>query len=162
MEQKEISIEQWHEIALRAEKRGEHIPLKFSVNGISMTPLIRKDKDRVAILPRVGQVKRGDIVLFRRKTARASYILHRVYRVEEDGALTLGDGNLSTDGWVRLSDILGIAVGLERDGRWLDLESMPLRLWGRLWMLLLPVRGKLIAFYLWAKKAPSGGKIQGR
>lgn len=144
MEERTISIEAWYKLAKERAKEGEKIPLCFMVNGISMTPLIRTGMDAVTILPKEGPVKKGDIVLFRAKTRTSDYVLHRVYRVNGDLALTLGDGNLAADGWVRTEDILGVAAALERNGRWIDLESLPLRLWGRLWMRLLPVRRSLL------------------
>ncbi len=141
-----IGIEEWYFLALKEKKR--EIPLHFCVSGISMTPLIRNNMDEVIVLPRTSPVKKGDIVLVRAQLRQAHYMLHRVYKIQGDMVQTLGDGNIKVDPWIPISDVIGIAVGMKRNGKWVNFQSLPLHLWGRLWMLLFPIRDRLITWYL--------------
>ncbi len=150
-QRQDISIAKWSKIAREAGSCGEQIPLYFYVNGISMTPLIRNKIDQVTILPRMGQVKKGDIVLFGANVGYANYVLHRVYKIKGEQILTLGDGNLKADFWMSLDNIIGVAVSLQRGKRTFNLQGRAAVLWGKLWLLLFPVRGKLKKIYLFLK-----------
>lgn len=144
VERQDISIRDWWELAGTLKQKGQEAPLHFKVTGGSMAPLIGNGRDEVVVFRREGAVKKGDIVLFKGKTCHGDYVLHRVYRIRGEQVLTLGDGNLAPDFWMPLSNIYGVARFLKRGGRELDLASWPMRLYGRLWMGLLPVRKYLL------------------
>lgn len=144
-----ISIQNWWELAGQLEQEGTSAPLYFKVTGGSMVPLIGNGRDEVVVFRREGAVKKGDIVLFKARTRHGDYVLHRVYRIRGDQILTLGDGNLAPDFWMPLSNIYGIARFLKREKRELDLDSVWMRCYGRLWMGLLPVRKYLLKAGAW-------------
>lgn len=146
---KDISIRWWWELTEEAGEDGARMALNFSVTGVSMVPTIRNHLDTVVVLPRRRIPKVGDIVLFRKKNMVGDYILHRVLEVEEEGVLTIGDGNLTTDGWTRMEDVYGIAAAIKKGERTLDCGSPLMIFWGRLWLRLLPVRGPLLKLFGW-------------
>ena len=70
-----LSIPEWHRMALE----GAAPPVRILLNGGSMNPLIRWNKDYVTIIPPDRKLVPGDIVLFiEPKTER--YVVPRMGR----------------------------------------------------------------------------------
>lgn len=133
-EERQISIAQWHELV----QRGTVLPMRIPLEGDSMHPLIRRSRDPVFIVPLTRPLKRGDVVLFEAPPGR--YTAHRVYRIKDSYVQTLGDHCWNPDPWIRLADVLGVAVMAERDGVRIPLDSPFARALGRVWMSGLPLR----------------------
>lgn len=112
-----LSVEQWHEIA----EQGADIPVRITVNGVSMLPLIRRDRDYVTVVPLKRKPVVGDIVLFTNDGAR--YVLHRVWAVDDGRTMTWGDNCVNPDGWIPSENVLGLAVKLERDDETIMLDT---------------------------------------
>lgn len=129
-----ISVETWHDLALV----GGKIPVKITLAGDSMRPLIRRDKDKVTILPLSRPVKKGDIVLFAYPNGR--YVVHRVWKCSEDRVITLGDHCTKPDAPLETQSIWGIVTKVERADRLLPVDTPLARGVGRVWMALLPLR----------------------
>ena len=55
-----VTVADWHELV----KQGTVLPMHIPINGISMYPLIRRNRDYVTIEPMEGIPEIGDIVLF--------------------------------------------------------------------------------------------------
>ncbi len=122
----------------------EPAPLHFRLTGNSMYPLLRHRKDEVVVMPCRRKLKVGDIVLVRAKNYCGDYILHRIIRIKDGRILTMGDGNLMPDLWVKRDKIYGVAVYARR-GNWeMDFEGLGMRAYGRIWMLLRPIRKVLL------------------
>ncbi|MCI1785005.1 MAG: S24/S26 family peptidase [Bacteroidales bacterium] len=110
--------------------------------GVSMLPFIRQGLDTVK-LEKAGSVKRGDIVLF---VYKGKYVLHRVWKIERDTALMMGDGVLKNREKCRTTDIYGKAVEILKNGsRPVFPDSSVEKLKAELWRLLLPLRRYLLA-----------------
>ncbi|MCI8712575.1 MAG: S26 family signal peptidase [Ruminococcus sp.] len=160
---RDISIDEWHELARAAGEEGRHMALRFHVTGVSMVPTIRNGLDGVVVLPldeeRVKDVEKGDVILFRKKNLVGDYVLHRVWKVEGDKVQTIGDGNLCADEWITRDKIYGVAVELHKGNQKIRLDSAWMWLWGRLWLFLLPVRGPLLAgmAHLYGRKGKTEG-----
>lgn len=146
---RDVAIDEWHELTRAAGEEGRRMGLYFHVTGVSMVPTIRNGLDGVVVLPldeeRAKGVEKGDVILFQKKNLVGDYVLHRVWKVEGDKVLTIGDGNLHADGWIARNKIYGIAVELHKGKRKLRMNSTWMRLWGLLWLFLLPVREPLLA-----------------
>lgn len=54
-----MSVKQWHQLC----SEGAELQVRIPVNGVSMQPLIRKNRDIVTLLPLRRVPERGDIVL---------------------------------------------------------------------------------------------------
>lgn len=156
---KDVMIQEWWDLTREAGEEGAKMAINFSVTGLSMVPTIRNRLDTVIVLPRRRQPVVGDIVLFQKKNICGNYVLHRVMEAEEEGVLTIGDGNLAPDGWTRMERVYGIAVAVKRGKHTLDLTGGVMVFWGKLWLKLLPVRGpllKLFSLLAWIKNAVMG------
>ena len=92
--------------------------LRFRAHGKSMHPFIN-DGDIIEIEPvDTKEIRRGDVIFYR-KSGRA--FLHRmrkkIYRDDKQVFIAKGDSILGCGEEVRMEDILGKAVALERNGR---------------------------------------------
>ena len=71
----------------------ENVPVP--IKGVSMRPFLR-DGDYAYLVSLPGKLKRGDIVLYRRKNGQ--YVLHRIYKVLKNGNyLMLGDSQMEPE-----------------------------------------------------------------
>lgn len=129
-----LGIEQWRQLG----EEGSLIPVTITLHGESMRPLVRRDRDRVTILPLMRRLRVGDVVLFKSNTGR--FVVHRVYRLDGKAVQTMGDHCHRPDPWIQLDQVWGLVVSVERDGRRFSLNNRGARLWGRCWMALLPLK----------------------
>lgn len=128
MKAKPIPVTEWHQLALQ----GTAIPIRIPINGVSMYPLIRRNRDMVTIIPLDHMPVPGDIVMFARPQ-QERYVLHRVWQVREGRLLTWGDNCDRPDGWMDREMIWGQAIRIERGRR--DIRPDPIRglRWARIW-----------------------------
>lgn len=118
----------------------------FTVKGRSMLPFIGDNRDQVVLDKKdFSNLKKGDIILFKNKNNY--YILHRIYKVSQEGYITIGDGNLYFDGWVQSDRIIGVVTKIIRKDKEIDCSSKLWRGVFLLWMKLLPIRGHLLKIY---------------
>lgn len=102
--------------------------MRVPINGVSMLPLIRRNRDLVTIVPVDRPVRRGDIVLFYdpRRTEK-QYVLHRAWTVNTGAVETWGDNCLNPDGFLKSENIWGFAVTVERGKKTIRLDTDPAR-----------------------------------
>ncbi len=141
-----ISIKQWHELSLD----GVSTSVSLKLDGESMRPLIRKQKDSVTVLPVYRELKKGDIVLFARNDG--AYVVHRVCKISVDEIVTVGDNCIKFDAPVPILSVLGIVVRLERNGKIYNLDSTASRIYGILRMSTISIRFIWWKFYRFAVK----------
>ena len=108
-EKRVITIPEWHQMALD----GKQLSMRIPIHGDSMFPLIRMDRDYVTIQPLKDMPEIGDIVLYD-DPGRGCYVLHRVWKINDEKIQTWGDNSYNNDGWRPLQDIWGKAVLIER------------------------------------------------
>ncbi len=130
----DISVAEWHELSLG----GADIPVVLRLNGGSMRPLIRKQKDAVTVVPVNRPLRTGDVVLFSRSDG--AYVVHRIRSIRGETVLTVGDNCVDFDAPMPASQVWGIAVSLERNGKKICLDSAFSRACGRLRMATIPAR----------------------
>ena len=129
-----VSVEEWCELA----QTGEVMPIKIQLDGISMQPLVRRRRDFVTVVPLRREPQKGDIVLFMDKKNR--YCVHRVNKTDGNKVRTLGDNCFDYDGWTDKSNISGLVISLERNGKKYNLDSTAFRFYGKVRMAILPLR----------------------
>lgn len=126
--QRSLSIPEWHQLVAE----GNELPVRIQLSGNSMFPLIRYRRDYVTIVPLVAPPVAGDIVLFH-DPPRNRYVMHRVWQVKGDNALTWGDNCLGVDGWIPMKEIWGKALQVERGGRTIRMNARRGMLWASFW-----------------------------
>ena len=125
---KSLSIPEWHRMALE----GAAPPVRILLNGGSMSPLIRWNKDYVTIIPPDRELVPGDIVLFVSPDG-GRYAVHRVWEIQDGQVLTWGDSCEKPDGWFPNEAIWGRVVLIERGQR--EISPDPTRgfRWAKFW-----------------------------
>ena len=122
----------------------EEKEVRFTPSGVSMRPYIEGDKDSVIMAPLGRAPHRGDILLARVKTAdgRATYVLHRLVRINNEQLVLQGDGNLCGEEYCTKEDVIARVVAIENPkGRRKPLTR------GYIWHWLFPVRKWLLKIY---------------
>ncbi|MCC3869643.1 signal peptidase I [Terrisporobacter mayombei] len=118
----------------------------FTVKGRSMLPFIGDNRDQVVLDKKdFSNLKVGDIILFKNKYN--NYILHRIYSISQEGYLTIGDGNLHFDGYVKKDEIIGVVIKIIRKNKEIDCNSKYWKSIFYIWMKLLPLRGTMLKIY---------------
>ncbi len=131
-----LSVEMWCELA----KQGVMLPVRIQVTGNSMRPLIRRQRDWVTVFPVDRPLRAGDIVMFPAPVDPNVYVLHRVWKLNGNAVLTLGDACCLPDGWMPLSNVLGVALLIERAQRKIDPNRPFWRALAKMWMAAQPAR----------------------
>ncbi len=117
-----------------------------TVRGQSMSPLIVANRDQVILEKRnFNKLNKGEIILF--KSKHGKYLLHRIHDISDLGYLTMGDGNVHFDGWVRPCNVVAVVRSIIRNGRELDCYSYFWQNSFKVWMVLLPIRGILLKIH---------------
>ena len=120
--------------------------VSLTVTGHSMTPFLVHGRDRVCLRKPADPLKRGDMVLFRRRNG--VYVMHRVCRADPDGTCCLvGDGQRDVEGPIAPEQVLGLVTRVCRKGRWLGPESFWWRFFAGPWLWLRPLRPLLCRTY---------------
>lgn len=105
--------------------------------GTSMLPLLRQDQDVVVIRP-CETVRLLDVILYRR--ANGDTVLHRVVGKRNDGYILRGDNQIVNEYGVTDEQIIGKMAAFYRKGKAYEMRELPVRLYGVVWWLLLPLR----------------------
>lgn len=146
MDKTEITVAKWHDLALDEVKKGHIIPVSFRVNGWSMEPFIRYQRDDVTIHPVTRPLSPGDVVLFEAKRIGGDYVLHGIWKIENGIITTLGYNCLYPDAPMPEGKILGIATEVRRGQRIIPMDGWRWKMLSKLWMWLFPVRKCLMIF----------------
>ena len=120
--------------------------LIYTNKGDSMMPLIQQDRDLLIIEPIHGRLKKYDVPLYKRDSGQ--YVLHRIFSMEGDKLVLMGDGNIQGHEHCALNEVAAKAVAVvTARGRHHDLYAPWRQHAMRLWWRLLPVRRWLLAIY---------------
>ena len=108
--------------------------------GYSMYPFIDPRRAEVvrAGIEEGSALRRGDVVLYRRENGML--VLHRIYKIGQDGLYLLGDHQTAIEGPVRREQVKGKMTGMVRDGRYMDVGNPGYRMLSVVWLWLRPAR----------------------
>lgn len=116
----------------------------FPVKGFSMLPFIRDGKDSVELVA-CGELNVGDIALA--KLDNGQYVLHRVWEIDGEKVILMGDGNIAGKESCTTGQILGVARKIFRGKRVIDCTSPAYIRCVKIWRGLLPIRRYILAIY---------------
>jgi len=119
--------------------------VKITVVGNSMYPFLRNKIDSVELYKEsYDNIKPGDIVVAKKGN---KYILHRVYKKNDDEFVMFGDGNFSSDGPYDKEDLICKASGIYRKNKYISCSSWGFIILSRLWVFLKPLRKPIFKVY---------------
>ena len=116
------------------------------ISGTSMWPLLKEGKSQVQLVSgRTKQLKKGDIVLYRRKDG--TLVLHRIIKIVKNNTyLVCGDHQWKSEEQIREDQILAAAQGFFINGRYIDEKIWWYRLYQKIWNGNLTIRRCCLAF----------------
>jgi hypothetical protein len=116
--------------------------VQIKPQGYSMYPMFVPGRDEAVIAQAAPEkLKRGDVVLYRR--TEGILVLHRIWRVKQDGFYMVGDNQKEIEGPLQKTQIKGVLTGFIRNGKYVSVHN-PIYVAGSfLWLWLRPVRTPL-------------------
>ena len=120
--------------------------LPLGITGSSMGPFLAPRRDSVLLEKPKRPLRRGDIVLYRRKSG--AYVLHRVCRCCADGSYSMiGDAQRIVEPGIRPEQILAVARSARRKGRYQGPGCFWWEFFARVWIRVIPQRERLLGLY---------------
>lgn len=112
--------------------------ISILVTGYSMRPLLRHGQDSVWLRACPEQIRRGQILLYRRLDGKV--VLHRVHRLLSGNRYRMnGDAQVWSE-IIHRDQILAEVCQLQRGARTIDCSSLGFRVWSCVWALVRPIR----------------------
>lgn len=143
-----LEPEQLMEPLLALLEETESVPLVIS--GSSMTPFLVHGRDTVYLSKVTQPLKRGDMILYRRDSG--AYILHRIYRVEQDSYTLVGDAQAWLETGIRPDQVLAVVSAVRRKGKLLKKGSFWWDFFEKVWIRMVPLRSAVRGVYSRVKK----------
>ena len=132
----EILLEEYRRL-LTEDPQIKALPL--IVSGSSMTPFLVSGRDTVYLSRLERPARRGDILLYLRDSGK--YILHRVWRVEKDGTLTIvGDAQTELERGIREDQIIAVVTSVVRKGKRMGPGDFWWEFFEKIWIRMVPLR----------------------
>lgn len=120
---------------------------RLVVTGNSMYPTLRHRKDVVYLEPLTRQLKKGDLILYKRTNGQ--YVLHRIVsKPKNDGFICSGDNQWEKEP-VAADQVIAVTNGFLRNGKKYANTALSYRMWVSLWLFLFPVRRPLLTLRRW-------------
>lgn len=116
--------------------QAERVPLRISGN--SMSPFLVHCRDTVYLCRVTRPLRPGDIVLYQR--TNGAYILHRIYRLEQDGYCMVGDAQTVLEHGVKKEQIRAMVVAAERKGHRQQPGTFWWEFFEKVWIRVVPLR----------------------
>lgn len=113
--------------------------IQFYPKGYSMYPLFVPGRDEAVVAPvRVEELRRGDVVLYRRDGS--ILVLHRIWKRKGERFYLVGDNQKEIEGPLRPDQMKGILVEVIRRGRHISADNLVYRAASGFWLFLRPLR----------------------
>lgn len=119
--------------------------LPLVISGWSMTPFLIHGRDTVYLSRLTRAPRRGDMLLYRRDSG--DYILHRVYREENETLTMLGDAQWIPEPGIRPDQIIAVVTRVERKGKPLAPGSFWWEFFEKVWIRIVPLRQIILRGY---------------
>ena len=119
--------------------------LPLLISGNSMSPFLIHGRDTVYLSPIEGEVRRGDMILYRRDSGQ--YVLHRVYSVGKDAYSMVGDGQSTVETGIRREQMVATVTHVTRKGKTLAPGSFWWDFFAKVWIGVLPLRDSICRAY---------------
>ena len=130
----DVLLEEYRE--LLKDESVEALPLVISGN--SMSPFLIHGRDTIYLSRLTRPVKRGDVLLYQRD--RGAYILHRVYKIEDDSFTMVGDAQTELEPGIRPEQVIAIMTSAERKGKKQTPGSFWWEFFEKVWIRMVPLR----------------------
>ena len=123
----------------------EGYEVSVTISGNSMSPFLMHQRDPIYFKKPDRKLVRGDMVFFQR--ADGNYVMHRIWKVKEDGYYIVGDAQNIIEGPVRQEQIFGLITKVQRKGKWAEPGDFWWDFFERVWIGMVPIRRPIMRMY---------------
>lgn len=141
MEQITLPMEELSQLLLLQLEHGGRANLV--VTGYSMHPFLRHRRDSVMLIPPPEMLKRGDLILYKRKSGQ--YVLHRIVKKPRNGAFVCSGDNQWEPERVCADQVVALVHSYNRGGKKFRADSVWCRLYVFAWVAMFPIRRPILA-----------------
>ena len=113
------------------------------VTGYSMHPFLRHLRDSVVLVPPPETLKRGDLILYTRKSGQ--YVLHRIVKKPKNGAFICSGDNQWEPEEVCDHQVMALVESYIRRGKAFRADNFWCRTYVAFWVAMFPVRRPILA-----------------
>ena len=124
-------------------EQGKEVSLIISGN--SMSPFLMHERDVIYFKKPDRKLRRGDMVFYQRKTGQ--FVMHRIWKVKEDGFYIVGDAQKEIEGPVQQEQIFALITKVMRKGKWLGPGDFWWEFFEKIWIRIVPIRGLIRNVY---------------
>ncbi|MEG1719780.1 MAG: S24/S26 family peptidase [Clostridia bacterium] len=117
--------------------------IEITITGDSMFPTLHNRRDMV-VLAKTEDFKRGDIVLYRRKTGQ--FVLHRIVRISDEDLFLVGDNQKDIESGITKTDVIATVKEITRNKKHFSVTNKRYRLYSYIWLLIIPFRRYITHF----------------
>lgn len=142
-----VQLEQMMPLMRERLAAGETV--QFTTRGISMYPLLRNGKDQVILAPLPEKLKKYDLPFYQRDDGQ--YVLHRIVKAGETYTC-IGDHQYVLEPGLRQDQMIAIAVGFYRKGKYVSVHSFGYWLYVRFWCYTRPIRRAKIGLFRFLRR----------
>lgn len=126
------------------------VVLPVIISGNSMAPFLKHGRDKVFLSRIIDTPKRGDIVLFRRRSG--AYVLHRVYKIKNETITMLGDAQTALEPNIPLENAVAIVNCVIRNEKKLTDSALTWKFYEKVWLTLRPFRPLIFKIHAFFKR----------
>lgn len=143
-----VDTKQYMELILELLAEGKEVPL--TITGSSMLPFLVSGRDIILLSPIKKEVRRGDIILFRRDNGQ--FVVHRIRHYREEGYYFLGDAQQVLEGPIDRKQLLGVVTRVKRKGKWIQAGNPVWDFFAYIWIYMAAIRPLFWKLYSIIKK----------
>lgn len=130
----EVLLEEYRQML--TDESIEALPLVISGN--SMSPFLIQGRDTVYLSRLTRPIHRGDVLLYQRDSG--TYVLHRVYKVGNNGFTMVGDAQTELEPGIRQDQVIAIMTLAIRKGKVQSPGTFWWEFFEKVWIRMLPLR----------------------
>lgn len=128
VKEQKVCLEEVMPLILQALSEGKSV--QFKPKGVSMLPMLRPGIDSVVLSPISGDIKKYDIILYKRDNGE--YVLHRI-NVAADTYICMGDYQFRYEEGIRRDQMIAIVTAFYRGKKKHDVRELGYQLYCRIW-----------------------------
>ena len=118
--------------------------VQFTPQGTSMRPTIYGGRDQVVLSPLPEKLKKYDLPLYRRDDGQ--FVLHRIVKAGQTYTC-IGDNQYVFESGVRQDQMIAVATGFYRKGKYHSVDNWGYRFYCRVWHWSRPIRWPIAWLY---------------
>lgn len=132
-------------ISMLRELTEEGKEVSLLITGNSMSPFIIHQRDVIYFSAPDRELRVGDMVFYQRDNGQ--FVMHRIWKVKNDGYYIVGDAQTVIEGPVRRDQIFARINAVRRKGKVIREGDFWWDFFEKVWIRLVPIRPVLVRLY---------------